>query len=105
MMEANEDNKEQGAAGFAHDYALKLSGVGQWTGDTALLAYGAAKNDFKIGSVGALGYLAGFIGLRYGNPKLEKQLARVERNLGDYLREQHIDIPKDPTLAKLNEKA
>jgi len=89
------------AAGFVQDHSVKLAGVGQWVGDTALVAYGFATKNKKIGSVGALGYAAGFVGLRYGNPKVEKQLALVERQLGDYFRQQGIEIPKDPTLENL----
>ena len=100
--EHNDKGKPAGpTAGFVRENSVKLAGVGQFIGDTALLAYGAAMKNFQIGSVGVLGYTAGTIGTRYGNPKVEKQLAIVERQLGNYLRQQGIEIPKDPTLEKL----
>lgn len=82
---------------------VKIAGIGQLIGDTALLAYGAATKNFKVGSIGLLGYTAGIVGTRYGNPKPHKQLEMVERELGDYLKQQGIEIPQDPTLEKLRQ--
>ena len=81
--------------------SLRIAGVGQVLADTALMAYGAATGNMKVGSVGLLGWTTGSIGMRYGNPKSEKQLELVERQLGKYLRRQGVKVPKDPTAASL----
>lgn len=89
------------AARLIRDNKLKVAGIGQLTADTALLAYGFIKGHPEIGSIGALGYAAGLIGARYGNPKDAKQLELVERHLGEYLQRQGVVIPKDPTMEGL----
>lgn len=88
---------------FIQDNSIRLAGIGQLIGDTALLVYGLKTGNAKIGSVGLLGYTAGAIATRYGNPRAEKQLALVERELGHYLRAEGVEIPKEPTLETLHQ--
>ena len=95
------DAPKSGKMQQLQDNKLKVAGVGQVLADSALLAYGAATKNMKIGSVGLLGWTAGSIGMRYGNPKDEKQLQLVERQLASYLRRQGVEIPKDPTTESL----
>ena len=93
----------QESSSYFKDNTVRIAGIGQLIADTALLTYGIAKNDFKIGSIGILGYTAGFIGTRYGSPKSERQLQLVERDLGQYLRQQGVTLPKHPTLQNLTQ--
>lgn len=107
----NEKNDDAAAGdaghGLAHNLrqnSLKAAGVGQLIADSALLTYSALTGNMKIGSVGLLGYTAGIIGARYGDPKIEKQLEHIERQLGEHLRQQGVEIPKDPTTESLTKK-
>ncbi len=99
--DGEENSHKNKAAKFVKENKLKVAGIGQVTADTALLAYGFIKGNPEIGSIGALGYTAGIIGMRYGNPKDEKQLELVERHLGEYLQRQGVEIPKEPTTQGL----
>lgn len=102
--DATDEKAKDSKVHMIMDNKLKVAGLGQIMADTCLLAYGAATGNMKVGSVGLLGYTAGIVGTRYGNPKDEKQLEIVERHLGEYLKKQGVEIPKDPTLDKLTKE-
>jgi len=96
---------EHGAKRHLHhlrEKSLKAAGIGCFLADCALLAYGFSTGEHKIGAAGAFGLTAGAVGTRYGNPKAEKQLEQIYHRLGDYLRKENIEIPKDPGTKELS---
>lgn len=104
-MEDKSTPEAHGVMDTLRENSLKAAGVGQLIADTSLLTYSLLTGNMKIGSVGLLGYTVGTIGTRYGNPKAEKKLEQIERHLGEYLRKEGVEIPKDPTTESLMKKA
>jgi hypothetical protein len=108
MIAKIEDKKDQSqnttAAKRVHDNTLKTAGFSFLLADSALFAYGLATKKSDFGMAAAFGWTEGLVGARYGNPKVEKQLEQIERHLGTYLRQQGVQIPKDPTLHNLTKE-
>jgi hypothetical protein len=103
-QDVNSQKAEQKPRASIGEYSIKAAGMGQLVGDSALLAYGFMAGERKVGSVGLLGLGVGAIGTRYGNPSVEKQMATLHRHLGDYLKQQGVVIPKDPTTEALTKE-
>lgn len=83
---------------------LKAAGFSFLVADLSLLAYGWITRSDEMGAAAIFGLTEGFVGARYGNPKVEKQLKQVERHLGEYLREQGVEIPSNPSMESLTKK-
>lgn len=83
------------------DNSLNKAGIAYLLGDASLFAAGAMKGQWKEAATGALWGIAGLFPAFYGNPKAEKQLELLSHNLGDYLRKQGVEIPKNPTTELL----
>jgi len=99
-----DDPHARGLGDALRDNSLKAAGIGFLFADAALFTSGMMSGQLKEASGAVAGWTAGVIGARYGRPKQEKQLAHVERHLGEYLRTQGIEIPKDPTTQNLTKQ-
>jgi hypothetical protein len=84
--------------------SLKVAGYGYLVGDAALFGAGLARGDHKEAFAGLLWAAGGLAAARYGNPESDKMLEILGARLGDYLREQGVEIPKEPTTAILNKQ-
>ncbi|MDX1974360.1 MAG: hypothetical protein SFT92_01660 [Rickettsiales bacterium] len=98
------DTPENKASSVVPKRTLKAAGRSFLLADAALFSYGIATKNPKIGAAALFGWTEGFVGARYGNPKVEKQLEQTYRHLGEYLREQGVEIPKDPTTEALRKE-
>jgi len=99
--EHKDDAPKHSAAQTLREHSLKAAGISFLLADAALFSYGIASKNPEIGTAAIFGWTEGLVGARYGHPKAEKQLEQIERHLGEYLRQQGIDIPKDPTTQSL----
>lgn len=86
------------------DNSLKAAGITYLVADALLAAARFMEGDkFGFGGV-ALWGAGGVVTGVYGNPKAEKKLQLLERRLGEYLKKQNVEIPKNPTTAELTKK-
>src|SRR5690606_25274594 len=72
--------------------------------DISLFLSGLMSGKLKEASAGIFGLTAGAVGSRYGNPKLEKQMEILHRDLGNYLEKNNVAIPASPDTAALTKK-
>jgi hypothetical protein len=97
------------------DNSLSVAGTAYLIGDAALFAAGLLKSWQENGRItpadikgqaltGAIWALGGVGAARYGNPTAEKQLEILSARLGDYLKQQGITIPQNPTTELLARK-
>lgn len=84
--------------------SLRAAGIAYLIGDAAIVASGLVEGNIKRASVGAAWGAGGLFPAFFGNPTQEKQLELIGRKLGGYLRKQGVEIPKDPTIAKLTKE-
>jgi hypothetical protein len=97
------------------DNSLSVAGTAYLIGDAALFAAGLLKSWQENGRIttadikgqaltGAIWAIGGIGAARYGNPTAEKQLEILSTRLGDYLKQQGIAIPQNPTTELLAKK-
>ncbi|MFW0777698.1 MAG: hypothetical protein ACN2B6_08285 [Rickettsiales bacterium] len=101
MTTSEQDSKKQGPIDALKNQSLKAAGVAYLVGDAAMFAAGMMEGD-RGGATGGLVWgLGSLAAARYGNPNTEKQLELLNRRLGNYLKEQGVEIPANPTTAEL----
>ena len=81
--------------------SLSAAGYGYLVGDAALFASGMMAGRSKEAMSGLMYAVGGAVPAFYANPSAEKQCRLIAERLGDYLRKEKIEIPKDPDIQAL----
>lgn len=94
------DKAERTKEAARNDSSLKASGIGYLIGDASMVASGILRKEYGEARGGALYGLGGLVLATCGNPSTEKRLHMLYQDMGKYLKDQGVTIPKGTHISR-----